>query len=357
MNASERMHGMQRGVGLIEVMISIIIGMLLVLVIYQVYEVSESQKRTITAGSDAQQNAGYGLYALGRDLSMAGNGIASSASALDKCAILRPIPFVIKAGATPNDPDEITVLYGGSSSLSTSVPFQNSATTAQPYAVRAPVGFSPNDVIAAVQRPPGTQCTVSTINAAAGSVVVNAGLATLTHTPVPGSIPTAYVAGDSLVNLGKAGSLGRVVYSVDTTTHTLRTQNQLPTLGPVNPVISEVVNLKAQYGLDIANNGVITWQDATGAWDYAVVTAPPPPGAGPLLATLQQIRAVRIAIVTRSAQCDLDPVTHQCMVLTRGPLKMFDDTVSWTLNANEQIYRYKVLETIVPIRNALWNAP
>ncbi len=51
-----------RGVGLIEVMISIIIAMLLVLVIYQVYEISEGQKRTITAGSDAQQNASYGLY-------------------------------------------------------------------------------------------------------------------------------------------------------------------------------------------------------------------------------------------------------------------------------------------------------
>jgi len=68
-----------RGVGLIEVMISIIIAMLLVLVIYQVYEISEGQKRTITAGSDAQQNASFGLYVLGRDLAMAGNGIASAA--------------------------------------------------------------------------------------------------------------------------------------------------------------------------------------------------------------------------------------------------------------------------------------
>ena len=150
----------------------------------------------------------------------------------------------------------------------------------------------------------------------------------------------------------------RVEYTVDPATRALRTRRLLPTVDPNPvPVISEVVNLKAQYGLDIANNGVITWQDATGAWDYATVTAPPPPGAGPPMATLQQIRAVRIAIVTRSTQCDLDPATHQCMVLTPGPLKMFDDTVLWTLNADEQIYRYKVLETIVPIRNALWNAP
>ena len=64
--------------------------MLLVLVIYQIYEISEGQKRTITAGSDAQQNASYGLYVLGRDLAIAGNGIASMAATLDQCAHAAP---------------------------------------------------------------------------------------------------------------------------------------------------------------------------------------------------------------------------------------------------------------------------
>ena len=100
MSTSERsLMRLNRGVGLIEVMISIIIAMLLVLVIYQVYEISEGQKRTITAGSDAQQNASYGLYALGRDLAMAGNGIASAHGRLHDLPLpgpaarsLRPIP-------------------------------------------------------------------------------------------------------------------------------------------------------------------------------------------------------------------------------------------------------------------------
>ena len=91
----------QRGVGLIEIMVSIVIAMLLVLVIYQVYEISEGQKRTITAGSDAQQNASYGLFVLGRDLAVAGNGIASSArersTAARCCARFRSL---ITAGAT-----------------------------------------------------------------------------------------------------------------------------------------------------------------------------------------------------------------------------------------------------------------
>jgi hypothetical protein len=34
--------------------------------------VSEGQKRTITAGSDAQQNASYALFLIGQDLMGAG---------------------------------------------------------------------------------------------------------------------------------------------------------------------------------------------------------------------------------------------------------------------------------------------
>jgi hypothetical protein len=63
---------------------------------------------------------------------------------------------------------------------------------------------------------------------------------------------------------------------------------------------------------------------------------------------------VRIAIVTRSDQ-------YETQVVTAGPLQMFCATdpcaVSMTLDADAQHYRYKVLETTIPFRNALWNAP
>ena len=348
----------ERGVGLMEIMISIVIGMLLVLVIYQVYEISESQKRTITAGSDAQQNASYSQFVLGRDISMAGNGIASSAAVLDQCAILRPIPVLIDAGAGPNDPDTITVLYGGSSSLSTPVPFRASATTAGQYVVAGPVGFSPNDVIAAVR--PGTGiCTLSVVNAVSGLPNPN-GEATLTQTPFPGSPAASYAAGSVVVNLGQAASMGRVAYTVDTIGNVLRTQNLLPTaaLASPAPVVNDVVNLKAQYGLDTNNDGSIdAWQDATGGvWSVATLPAQP-------LATLQQIRAVRIAIVTRSAQYEKDALTAGTPPgMPDGTIGMFCNPAptcaySMSLSADDQHYRYKVLETSVPLRNAMWNGP
>jgi type IV pilus assembly protein PilW len=354
-----------------EVMISIVIGMLLVLVIYQVYEVSEGQKRTITGGSDAQQNASYGLYVLGRDISMAGNGIASSASVLDTCALLRPIPVLIGAGGdgvTPNGdvPDTVTVFYGGSSSLSTPTPFRAPATTGGPYVVAGPVGFSPNDVIAAINpaAPPPGICTLSVVTGVSGLPNPN-GEAMLAQTPFPGSAAATYSPGsDVVINLGPAGAMGRIVYTVDPTAHdatghVLRTQNLLSTTVPPPPpvpVVNDVVILKAQYGIDTNNDGSIdAWQDAVGpVWSAANLPAQP-------LTTLQQIRAVRLAIVTRSTQYERDPITAGSPPgMPDGKIGMFCDSAltcayTMTLSAAEQHYRYRVLETSIPLRNALWN--
>ncbi len=239
-----------------------------------------------------------------------------AAAALDQCALLRPVPVVIEAGATANDPDSITVFFGGSRSLSTPVPFmQNSGVNA--YVVQGPVGFSANadpkktDVVAAVQ---GATCTVSTIDAGGVAVDPATGFATLTVTPVAGNLGATYSAVTaSLVNLGPAESMGRIAYTVDASTHALRTQKLLPNADPVAPLVSDVVNLKAQYGLDTDNDGIVdTWQDADRRrWSAASLPAQP-------LATLRQIRAVRVAIVTRSAQYEKDPVTA-------GPIVMFDN--------------------------------
>ena len=353
----------ERGVGLIEIMVGIVIGMLIVLMIFQIYLVTEGQKRTITSANDAQENASYGLFLLGQDLAGAGNVISATipplkTPALSGCAMLRPIPVVIAAGATDNDADSLTVFFGGSGSLSTPTAFLNNAlvSTSPPgvYQVLGPVGFSPNDLIAAVQ---GTNCTLSTINAGGVAVAASTGIATIAHTltATPGNNGSATYNATSalLVNLGQGDRFGRTLYSVDSANSTLRTQSLLPAVLPATPVASNVVNLKAQFGLDTDGDGrVDTWQSATGNWSS--VNLPLQAMAPDLTYPWQQIRAVRVAIVTRSEKYETDAVTP-------GPLGSFCSpapcAVSMTLTADQQHYRYKVLETIVPLRNAVWNAP
>ena len=349
----------EAGIGLIEILVGIVISMLLVLMIYQVYEVSEGQKRTVTAASDAQQNASYGLFLIGQDLMGAGQVVSASTTALAGCAMLPPIPAVIAAGATDNDPDTITIFYGGSSTLSTPTPLLTSAAMGSSppgaFVVAGPVGFSPNDVVIAVQ---GANCTLSVVNAGGISVAAGTGVTTISHTvaATPGNNNTATygAALAQLVNLGQAAApgqparFGQTRYAVDGGTNTLTTTTLLPTAQAASPAVSNVVNLKAQFGLDTNNDGTVdTWQPATGNWAAANLPLQPQ-------ATWQQIRAVRIAIVTRSDQYETDPVTP-------GPLVMFcvpvPCAVSMTLTADQQHYRYKVLETTIPFRNAVWNAP
>jgi type IV pilus assembly protein PilW len=343
----------EKGIGLIEILVGIVIGMLLVLMIFQIYLVTEGQKRTITASNDAQENASYAMFLLGQDLAVAGNVIAASATTLSTCAMLLPIPVVITAGATDNNPDSLTVFFGGSGSLSTPTAFLTNATVSGSppgaYQVMGPVAFSPNDLIAAVQ---GANCTLSTINAGGVSVAAGTGVATLSHTltATPGNNTTATynAVAASLVNLGQGDRIGRTLYSVDTTKNTLTTQSLIPTVLAATPVVSNVVNLKAQFGLDTDNDGTVdTWQSATGNWSSANLPLQP-------VATWQQIRAIRVSVVTRSDKYETDAVTT-------GPIGMLcmpaPCVASMTLNSDQQHYRYKVLETIVPLRNALWNAP
>src|SRR6185312_250753 len=85
----------QIGFSIIEIMVGVVIGMIAVLVIYQVFATSEAFKRNITAAGDAQQNGLLSSFMMGIELANAGNGLAVSGRGLGSCA-----PTVV-AGATP----------------------------------------------------------------------------------------------------------------------------------------------------------------------------------------------------------------------------------------------------------------
>ena len=64
-----------RGFTLVELMVGVLIGLIGTIVIFQVFAVSESQKRTTAGSSDAQQNGVFSLFQIERDVRMAGYGI------------------------------------------------------------------------------------------------------------------------------------------------------------------------------------------------------------------------------------------------------------------------------------------
>src|SRR6185312_369621 len=108
----------QIGFSIIEIMVGVVIGMIAVLVIYQVFATSEGIKRNITAAGDAQQNGLLSSFMMGIELANAGNGLAVAAQDLGTCTpaasmvdSLRPIPLLITDGGGANNPDSFVVYY------------------------------------------------------------------------------------------------------------------------------------------------------------------------------------------------------------------------------------------------------
>jgi type IV pilus assembly protein PilW len=111
-----------------------------------------------------------------------------------------------------------------------------------------------------------------------------------------------------------------------------------PTMANTESVVSQVVDMQAQYGIAPAGSQIVNqWVDATGAW------------AGvPSAADLARIKAVRISIATRG---QLEPIA-----VTPTPLVLWSTPAvqSRALSAAEQRYRYQVLTVVVPLINVIW---
>src|ERR1035437_1308770 len=99
------------GFSLVDVMVGMVIALLGIIIIFQVFSVSEGIKRTTTSGGDALQNGASALFALERSLKEAGYGIFSSINLAPLPADpLGTAPVTIAPGAA-NASDSITIRY------------------------------------------------------------------------------------------------------------------------------------------------------------------------------------------------------------------------------------------------------
>ena len=354
----------QHGVSLIEIMVAVVIGLLAVLVIYQVFAVSEGFKRNTTGASDAQQTGLFSMFTLGIEIANAGNSISLAAAELSTCpntgdpaTTLRPIPVLIIPGKDDNTPDGFIVNYSTSRTLTIPVNFLAQSPANNQFVVQSPNGFAVGNRVIAVQQSTG-KCTISTLvdrspkmppaeaPLAGGKVTVT------TATPAAADfMAITDVDPSRLIDMGPAGSPQRVLYDVQK--EVLRSTDLLTAGAVASPLASNVINVKVQYGIDTSappDNILDTWVPATdAAWTSDAVMAGN-------LAKLTQIKAIRIGLIVRSEQYDRD-------VTAKTPWTLFDcpthdntcpGRLTGTLDAN---WRYRTYETVIPLRNQLWNGP
>lgn len=346
----------QAGFSLVELMVGLIIGLLATLAIVQVFSIFEGQKRSTSGTSDAQTNGSLALMNIQRNVQMAGYGLPLPMADKDnsslKCAAFADydppaisatndppptnlFPIVIQDGAG-NTSDTITVRYSTTAmgGLPVSIVNAANATGATGMVLSNNIGCSDND-IALVSN--GSVCGMTTV------VDANGNPNTLQNLRI-----SAVPAGGALVNNAKFACMGNWQnYTYQIVNNELQLNGQ--------PIVSEVVNMQAQYGVSAAanSNQVNQWVNATGGtW------------AAPTVANRNRIKAIRVAIVVRNSLLEKEVVSAACSSTTAanptgvcawdGSVLGEAPTVVLT-EADWNRYRYRVFETIIPVRNMLWS--
>jgi type IV pilus assembly protein PilW len=386
--SASRLRRHSAGFTLIELMIGVVIGLLASLAVTHVLVNSEGQKRSTTSGSDAQVNGALALNTLQRALQPAGYGFAS-VPAVVGCTVTatfnsNPVtatvpdfpgylaPVVITDGAT-GAPDTVRVLASGKGSFAiplrvVAVGYSDSSGFKLP--VGSVRGIAAGDLIVASMTStaaPSVPCEVFQVSSNPGStpeVTRSAGAWN------GGALTNGYATGAVLVNMGAPSDL---TYSIVNNSLMVRAlaigsdASSTPSY-TTTELYPNIVQLQALYGKDSDGNGSVD------TWDACLVRIAGVCSTAPADNTAwRQVIAVRIAVVARSTQYEKDNVTFADTAGTGYDLNWDVGnagtvTDSATCGASKclaiklsnladwQHYRYRLFETIVPLRNMLWNS-
>lgn len=357
------------GFSLVEIMVGMVIGMLGVIVMMQMFAVSEGQKRTTTSGADAQGNGLVALNTIERDLRMAGYGLANSnvfgASGCTNilgwyngAATTMSAASVTIADGGTGLPDTISMAFGNA--MGGAIPAtitQTMPSSSAELNVSRTTGFAQNDLIVVAQNGVCVMMQVTQVQSAALKLQHNPGGNALYNPTVPQTPASwpAYTTGALIFNLGQ---MTRRTYSVDASRSL-----QVLDLNATAPLtlVSNIVNIQAQYGIAEVNpnpgtldpNGQVTcWVNATAAGNACDASD----WSNPTSANVARIKAVRIAVVARSTLPEKPSVTGgTCDATSAAPISWSGGpTIDLSADANWKCYRYKVYQTIVPLRNVIW---
>ena len=364
-----------RGFTRVELMVSVVIGLLTTLIVAQVLLFSEGQKRSTTAGTDAQINGAQEIYALQRDLQMAGYGFASSPALIGCPVHARYNSVNIATGAAAptlvtllapvvidaTDANRNTLRVLSSAKASFAVPTRilppgydpaGAGSLKTVFPVTSSLGVAAGDLLLAAKAD-ASRCEAFVATAAPTvDGEINRVDAASTWNAL-GFPSLAYVPGDLLVNLGSV--LDRrysvsATNTLQTTEFSITTPTTAATPRDLHP---HIVVLRALYGKDTNADGVVDLYDTT----------TPTTSAG-----WQQLRAIRLAVVGRSAQYEKELVTTAkpqwdvgasatvSGAADCGTSKCVTLDVEATVGTEWQHYRYKVFDTVIPLRNLLWTS-
>jgi type IV pilus assembly protein PilW len=165
----------------------------------------------------------------------------------------------------------------------------------------------------------------------------------------PSAAPTGWISYTTAAasRVFVLGELTQRSYSIDTSTDLLRARGLLDASD--RPVAADIVDLQAQYGItaSAADDTVTQWVDADAA-----------PWNNPGPAERKRIKAIRVAVVARTAESDASNPGNATIVLwpaVAAGAGQQSTARTFTPTGDAQRHRYRVLRTVVPLKNLLWS--
>lgn len=399
MSSAHALHHRQRGVTLIELMVSLVIGLFLTLAVYTVMGNFESRRRTNTAGSELDKAGALAMAQIDRRLRSAGSGFAQASSFAYGCAlhaaksgeqilpvktalaapfasvkpgdsgVFRLAPALILPGQTKpassgKTSDVLVIMASAAAWGGVPAPFTEVASTDElkktdVLTLANTLPFSANDLVLLSDEQPAeaggmAPCLVTQVSASASTGSATASLALGGNwyaAKVDQTAVTGYSETGTATVLGNVG-LGRlpefVLVGVGDN-NTLYTHDLLQTTDtPLQATAEGVFELHALYGIDTdADNKVDQWVSPS-ASKSGYELSDLSDGSSAAAGKLRNIKAIRVGLILRTALPERDEVSAASVTL-------FNDLNGLThtrdLTSSERHYRYRTLESTIPLRN------
>jgi type IV pilus assembly protein PilW len=352
--SSSRRPSRHRSAGftLVEIMVGMVIGMFGLIIMMQVFSLSEETKRTTTSGGDASSTGAIALFGLQRDVRQAGYG-ASDTKILGCNLLLRAgvtlnvmAPVTINHASIPAgdaNTDTLLVVYGNANGST-----QGDGITSQPatgtYAVQTPTSFVNSDRVIASPPTRASPCNL-VLDTVTGVINPNVTVAT----------GVASMTNGTLFNLGQTPRVQVYAVRSGNLTQCDFIANDCSLAGNVAnssvwvPIANNIASMRVEYGRDT------TTPTMDGFVDIYDQTAPA------TACTIARVSALRVVLVARSALYEKTAVTTAAPTWEGGtvqtataPTNPTSYPIDLTGNGTWQNYRYKVFQTVVPLRNLAW---
>lgn len=386
-----------RGFSLVELMVSVVIGMLAILFATRIMTDGERNKDAAMGGSDSMQNGMLAMFQISGDAEQAGFGLndplimgcntvfsdsqgyALAEAERDGETVQPLAAAVIEPGG--EGPDRLTLYAGGATGGATTLRVTQNYIGGNTISVdRPPWGyFKVGDVIVVAPEQLGADCAMAQVS-----------VDPQTQPPIPaqqflqfgevgqrfnrGALDVQYDGNTArLFNLGPGARLAFHTWSVDGGYLRLRATDMAGAGGVDGQAVADnIVTLKAQYGFDIRESTDFKPGEGTviGQWSSEMIDADGD-GVSGGAGDYGRVVALRIAVVARArnperpivnvegeAECTATPVAPTLFASAQPEgvepvevevnLAVAGDSVGW------QCYRYRVFETIVQLRNAGW---